>query len=454
MKRVVNNLFNKVKNQSGLRQIVFNSGWLLFDDLVRIIPNFFVGIWLARYLGPDLYGQWNYAIALVGMFSILSTLGLDNVIVRDLVKKQDKKDEILGSTFAMKAVGSTLALILAILSSIFLSNTHFITLLVFIVGLGYLFQSFDAINSWFIFKVESKYMVIARACAFLITTGIKILLIILHGPLIYFVITSIAELLLSGIGYIVAYKIDGESIFRWKSKWKVIKSTVIDCAPIIIAGAFGAIYLKFDRVLVNKLIDSAALGNYAVGTTLTDSWGFIATAITTSVYPAIIYSKNVSEKFYLNRLQKLYNSMVLLSVAIALPISIFSKQIIHLLYGSQYDKAPIVLSIYVWNSVFIFLDGATSKWFYTENLQKYILYKTIIGAACSVALNLILIPHFGIAGAAVASLISSFMVLYALNYFFKEIRIAFHMQTKSLFILSHIYDFAKYIRLSKKELNG
>jgi len=450
---MIKSLLSRLKNESGIRRIAFNSGWLLVDDLIRIIPNFFIGIWLARYLGPDLYGQWNYAIALVGMFAILTTLGLDNIIVRDLAGRQNNKEEVLGSSFVLKAVGSVVALILAVLASAFLSNSHFITLLVFIIALSYVFQSFDTIYSWFIFRVEIKYMVIARTCAFLITTGIKIFLIVSHAPLIYFVIISTVELLLAAIGYIMAYRIDGESVSQWKPKWLVIKKALKDCAPIIIAGVFSAIYLKFDRILVNKLIDSAALGNYAVGTTLTDSWGFIATAITTSVYPAIIYSKNVGEKFYLNRLQKLYNFMILLSIVIALPISIFSKQIINLLYGSQYAQAPIVLSIYVWSSVFLFLDGATSKWFYVENLQKYILYKTMIGAVFSVILNLLLIPRYGVAGAAVASLTSTFIVVYALNFFFKEIRVAFKMQTISLLFPLHIYDFAKYIKLSKKEID-
>src|SRR4030065_2467894 len=80
-----------------LQQAVGNSGWLLTDKVTRLVIGLVIGIWMARVLGPAQFGQFNYALAYVALFSSVATLGLDGIVVRNLVHTPDAKSQLLGS---------------------------------------------------------------------------------------------------------------------------------------------------------------------------------------------------------------------------------------------------------------------------------------------------------------------------------------------------------------------
>ena len=99
----------------GLKKIIFNSSWLFADKVLRLGIGLFVGVWVARYLGPDSFGLFNYAAAFVGIVSIVGTMGLDSFVVRDIVREPEKRDEILGTAFILKGAGSLFGVCLCLL---------------------------------------------------------------------------------------------------------------------------------------------------------------------------------------------------------------------------------------------------------------------------------------------------------------------------------------------------
>ncbi|MGC9070393.1 MAG: oligosaccharide flippase family protein, partial [Elusimicrobiales bacterium] len=108
-------MFNNLKNKifdilahQGFQKYAKNTGWLFFDQLVRMIVGFFVGVWVARYLGPEKYGIFSYALAFVAIFQGIAKLGLDGIVVRELVKYPEKRDELLGTSFWLKFIGGVI----------------------------------------------------------------------------------------------------------------------------------------------------------------------------------------------------------------------------------------------------------------------------------------------------------------------------------------------------------
>ncbi|MDE5124445.1 MAG: oligosaccharide flippase family protein, partial [Trichodesmium sp. St19_bin1] len=81
------------------QQIIGNTAWLLGDKFLRMGFGLLIGVWVARYLGPEKFGLLNYAIAFVSLFNVFATLGLNNIVVRELVRKPSEKGEILGTSF-------------------------------------------------------------------------------------------------------------------------------------------------------------------------------------------------------------------------------------------------------------------------------------------------------------------------------------------------------------------
>lgn len=426
--------FLKKISDASIKKLAVNSIWLTADNILRIVAGFLIGVWIARYLGPDDYGRWNYALSYVSIFAVLIGSSLNNVVVRELIKFPKDKDKILGSSFVLKTLGALATFALSVGLVFLLGNqTPLTRTMVLIVAVGTIFQSFEVVSYWFESKVQSSYAVVARSIGFIISNLLKIYLILAHCGVVWFAVASAVEIFICAGAYVVVYQKSRAHIASWKYDKKIAKQILSDGMPLIIAGVISMVYSKVDRILVGSIISPGALGNYSVGTMLTDSWSFIATAVTISVYPSIIYTKMNQVQLYESRMKKLYSLMVIMAVIMCLPISIFSHQIISFLYGPRFDQAAIVLSIYVWTAVPAFLDIAGQKWLYAENLQKYLPIKSLIGSVISIVLNLILIPHYGVVSAAFTALLSISIATYFSNAFFRETRPLFLAQTLAIF---------------------
>ena len=201
----------------------------------------------------------------------------------------------------------------------------------------------------------------------------------------------------------------------------------------MLSGMVISIYMKIDQVMIKEMLGAEQVGQYAAAVRLSEAWYFVPMAITSSVFPAIINAKKQSEELYYQRLQKLYDLMVWLAVAIALPTTFLAPWVIRVLYGEAFLPAAGVLSIHIWAGVFVFLGVASGKWLLTENLQIFSTINTSIGAIVNIILNYILIKSMGINGAAISTLISYFIAAYLCLSFFDKTRINFVNLTKSLF---------------------
>jgi len=433
-------MINKIKNlfqDKGFKKYFANTSWLFLERILRMVVGLFVGIWIARYLGPDRFGLLSYAQSFVGLFSAIATLGLNGILVRELVQYPKKENELLGSAFILKLFGAFLTLLILYIAIHFTSNDTYTNILIFIIASATIFQAFNVIDFYFQAKVMSKYVVFANSFSLLISSFIKIILILNQAPLIAFAVMIVFDSLVMAIGYIYWYfKVKKEFFLRKiKFQFDIVKQLLKDSWPLIWSGVVVAIYMRIDQVMIKEMLDNKAVGNYAAAVRLSEAWYFIPMVISSSLFPAIINAKKISEKLYYERLQKLYDLMVWISVAIALPMTFLSNWVVNLLYGSQYNQAGSVLMIHIWTGVFVFLGVASSKWFVTENLQIYSFYRTFAGAVLNIILNLILIPKLGINGAAIATLASQMTAAYLFDLLTTTTRRMFIMKTKSLLLI-------------------
>ncbi len=400
------NLRRSMQFSSGFKRYFANTGWLFFGRTSRMVTALFVGVYVARYLGPSNFGLLSYAGSFVGLFSAIATLGLDNIVVRDLVRYEKKRDELLGTTFVLKIIGSILLLGIVAAAVRFTTNDNFTNLLIFIIAVATIFQSFNVIDFYFRSKVLSKYVVYAQIISGISSAIIKLLFIYFRIGLVYFAAVMIVESIILAIGFITTYTKQKLNIFNWRIKFYLAKRLLRDSWPLILSGIAISIYMRIDQVMIKEMITPGAVGNYAVAVRLSEVWYFIPMAITSSLFPAIINAKKVSEKLYHRRLQKLYDLMTWLAIGIALPITFLANDIIRLLFGVQYQDAAGVLRIYVWAGVFVFLGVASSQYLIAENYTKISFSTTFVGGIVNVILNIIMIPRYGINGAAIATLIS------------------------------------------------
>jgi len=197
--------------------------------------------------------------------------------------------------------------------------------------------------------------------------------------------------------------------------------------------------MKIDQVMIQSMLGSEAVGQYSAAVRISEAWYFIPMVITSSLLPAIINAKKKSEKLYYARLQRLYDLMVWISLAVAVPMTFLSNWVINLLYGSAYNQAGGVLMIHIWAGLFVSLSVAQGKFWLINNLLNKQLIITISCSLINILLNLLLIKQYNIKGAALATLISYAVGCLFLPLFFKEARIMIKMSYKSLFIGKFFY---------------
>jgi len=412
-----------------------NASWLFAEKIVRVLIAFVVSIFVVRYLGPKNFGLLSYAISFYGLFYAISVLGLEIITIRELVRNPDKRDDLLGSVFLLRLLGGVSTIIFIALTLYFSGESTNISILILIVSSSAIFQSFSVVDYYFRAEVKVKYSVYVFLSAVLIVAVIKIMLIIFEAQLIYFAIAFSIEFLFAAAGFLIVYRFNKLRISRWKFNKEIAVSLLKDSWPLILSGLVASVYMKIDQVMIKNILNSEEVGLYAAAVKLSEAWYFIPVALTNSLFPAIVNAKKVSEEFYNNRMQKLYDILAWMAIAIALPVSIFSSDIIKIIFGNEFSSAAPVLAIYVWAGVAVFLSVVSGQYLVNENYTKVAFFRTFIGMIFNVILNIILIPKYGIVGAAVATLISYSVVLLSIILFPKT-RKQFFMMMKSLLFIN------------------
>jgi PST family polysaccharide transporter len=422
----------RIAHRPNLLKIVDNIGWLFFDKVLRMGVGLLVGVWVARYLGPQQFGLFSFATAFIGLFGAVAGLGLQSIVVRDIVRDHRCKEETLGTAAVLQLAGGVLAYGL-ILGTIFWlrPDDALAKWLVAILGSMMLLKASEVAMYWFESQVLSKYTVWVQNGSFLVFAAVKVALILGNAPLLAFAWATVAEAVLVALLLMAMLGVHGPRLRKLKVSLARAKVLMADSWPLLLSGLAIALYMKIDQIMLGQMLGDDAVGIYSAATRISEVWYFIPMMIVASVFPAILEAKKKSEALYHHRLQRLYDLMVWLSVAVALPMTFLSGPIVVLLYGPAYAEAGTVLAIHIWASVFVFLGVASTQWFMAENRQILFFQRTLVGAVINVALNYMLIPTFGIAGAAYATVLAQASVGLLYDVFQKETQPMFAMKLKS-----------------------
>lgn len=429
--------------QAAFQKYVKNTGWLLAGKLLSLV----VGFIIARYLGPYAFGDLSFADAFAALFAAVGTLGLDSFIIREIIQHPDKRDEILGTSLVMRLAANAVLIPLAILTylafrQLSTNETEVsLALLIAFCSSAALFKSFNIIDSYFQSQVASKYVVHVQNVCLVLSTGVKIALIYNHAPVLYFAGALVFDSAILALGLLFIYKRKQLHLHTWTFNWVRAKSLIQQSWPLILTAVMISVYMKIDQVML-KSAGSKIVGIYSAAARISESWYFIPVAIVTSVFPAIIHARKTDIERYHKRLQNLYDLLVAISLPVAIMVSIFADQIIHLLYGNPYQGAGILLSIHIWSGIFVFLGSASSQFLLAEGFTLISFSRTAFGALVNVVLNLWLIPIYGALGASIATLIA-----YASSTFFilaiPHTREQGLRMLKSLFLISIIQKIVK-----------
>ena len=432
-------LRSKIEHRHGLIAILNNISWLFFDNILRMGVGLLVGVWIARYLGPEQFGLMSYALAFVALFTAVANLGLYGIVVRDLVQDPSAADTTMGTAFTLQALGGLCALGLALLAISYVKpEDDLAKLAVAVLAMIMVLKATEVVKYWFESQLQSKYVVWTENGVFLVFAAVKIGLILVNAPLMAFFWAIFAEGLVVAVGLLGVYALRGGKISAWRTRFNRAKTLLNDSWPLILSGISIMVYMRIDQIMLGQMLGDESVGIYAAAVRISEVWYFIPVAIVASVFPSIVDAKKQGEPQYHHRLQKLSDFMMWLALFVAIPMTFLSDWVVTLLFGNAYFQAGSVLAVHIWAGLFVFLGVASGKWFLIEGLQKYSFYRTLIGAFVNVGMNLILIPKFGVIGAAWATVLSQACANVFFNIFNNKTRFVFFMQCKSVFAIKII----------------
>jgi len=405
----------------GFKKYFANTGWLFLARIVTYGVSFFTIAFVARYLGPENFGKLSYAQSFVAIFSVFASLGIDNILYRDLVSHPEKEHELLGTAIFSKLIFGSLSFIFTVLAAFLLNADIVLSALIFIISLTFIFQPFAIINHLFSARVQSKYYAYTTVLLAFIIAGSKLALIYLGEGILYFAGLIALETALYSLFFLVIYicRFQGKP-WRWRFSPQIFVRLFRDSWPMLLAGFSAFLYGRIDQVMIQHYLGSASVGMYDAAVRLTEIWIFFPSIIIASLFPAITNAHQSDMDAYARRFRALILLTLGIILCITIPIFILAPFIVSIVFGNAFSETSSILRIYIWSGIGITIVALMQSYLVTENRGKHFLLITLAGAATNILLNLMLIPALGMKGSAIATLLSFVIMLGVLLLFPKN----------------------------------
>jgi PST family polysaccharide transporter len=425
---IIDNFKAKVRSP-----VVSNIIWLSFDKVLKLVIGLIVGIWVARYLGPSQWGKLNYISAFVSILTVIAKLGMDGFLTKEILQHPESKNEILGTSFLIRLVLLPV-LFVSTLGYFYLQNleTEYYFLLAFLF-LNVVITPLDLIDLEFQARLQSKLTIISKNIAYVLGAVVRLGLILSQKSILWFAAVMGIEAVLSYVLLLMFYQ-RNDNIFNWRFDKSSAVSLLKTGWPFILASMAVILYVRLDQIMIGDMAGDRELGIFSSATKISDIFVFLPMAVSSSFLPSLVAAKKQGEAIFIQKIQFFINWMTRISLALAIGVTLFSDQIISILFGPEFQSAGYVLSVHIWALVPMFLGVATTQYLVIENLQKFSLYRTLLGLVTNVGLNIFLIPKYGALGAAIATTVSQFVAAVFSGVLFKQTRILFKMQMKSVLL--------------------
>lgn len=431
---------SKYKLSDNIRRIFVNLSWGVAGKMMQLVSALLVGVLVARYLKPENYGILNYALGYIGLFTLISEFGMNSILVREFSKNDSNKFEIIGTALVVRLLLSLVAIIAIIVSVMYVENDPMKRLYIIIISFNFLSLAATlTFRNFFISQLKNEYIVKAEIIRLLTTGLLKVLMIVLKGPLIYFIIIAALDSLIILIPFLYFFIKNYWSLHQAKFSYPMAKSIIFTSAPLLIEGVAALLYQKIDIVMIGKFINSTEVAYYSVAHKFVEFGIFIPMVLTQTLSPLLVQklesvNGDRTDITYKKYRQKIGDMIVHSGMFVSVLLFFLASPIISILYGAEYYASIPLLKLLAWKGLFCGLGYTASIVIITEGRHNLIFLTNVVGGALNLILNLLFIPRFGVRGVAWATLISFCVATYIANFFFKKYRNDFYLQTNYFFL--------------------
>ena len=415
---------------AGAQKYLKNTSWMFVDRVVRLASVFVTGIVMARVLGDDNFGHLNYASGFVGLFFALTAMGLEEIVVRDLVRHPERRDQLLGSAALLKFLGGVTLTLVVYLGSVLNHMDGFTTTMVMIIALSELLKPLSVVEYYFQSQVKGRLIAQVNIAQTAASSIFKLALCFAHAPLMWFAWSYVIDTLAAAIGFLFAYDRTGASWRKWVPSRTMMGALLGQSWPLIVFGIALYVQAKIDQVMIFDVLKHimpekqayAEVGQYTVALKMIEALGFVPVIVQKSLAPAITRARMEGPEKYNDRLLNFYRLMFLLFLLTAVPLFFIAPYAIPFFFGETYTEAGVLLSLFAVRLFFTNMGVAKSSFITNESLFKYSLVTAVVGAGVNIALNYVLIPRWESRGAIVATIVSFAISIFLVDLCYKATR--------------------------------
>lgn len=431
---IIDIIIRKLNLSPSKQKIAQNLIWAVIGKITTLLGSLLVGIFVARYLGPEQYGLMNYVFSYIMLFQVFATFGLDNIEIREEAKSPENKNKIIGTAFYLKIILALLTIVAIIVITQLSEADVFTRSMIYVYSLSIIMNTFGVIRNHFTSLVWNEYVVKTEILRTFVGAGIKIVLLLIHAPLWGFICATLFDTILLAGGYITSYQKKIGRISLWEFDTSTAIYLIKQSFPLLLSGAAIIIYQKIDQVMLGNMLDKQSVGFYSVAGKFTELCIFIPTILAQTITPILVklYDNNAND--YTKKAQSFMNLTIWGTIILCVIVCIFAAPLIKYTFGHQYIPSIPLLQIMIFKVIGYAFAQTTGSLIVIEKKQQFVVVRNIIGCVIAIGLNFVLIPLWGIKGAAITSVITAFCTGLFSHIFIPKYHSLLNMQIKCILI--------------------
>ncbi|WP_404298479.1 flippase [Halomonas sp.] len=399
-----------------------NSAWMLAEQFLRLVSGVLVGIYIARYLGPEQFGVLNYVLAITAFVFVIARLGMDAVLVRELAQHADNAGKLLGTAMTLMLLAALVCYFLMVSVLIFVSEPLLIKGYIALAGASVFLAAFYAFDFYFQARVKAKLGAIVKCIVISFMVLIKIVMLWRDVPLLGFVVVHLIEHFLIAIGLGIMFFRNRPPALDLAFDGGFIKPLLQSAWPMLLAGLSSLLYMRVDQLMLRHMVDMEAVGIYSAASRIYEAWILFPFVLSVSLLPALVALKKRSPQRFEMRLQQLFSVLIACSMFAALIAWLFGDVLMLATFGRSYQESVVPLQLLMVAAIFTAVHSVTIRYLTVQHREIKVASRTLIAALLNFVANALLIPIYGPQGAALATLITMFFIAYVMDYLDADLR--------------------------------
>jgi O-antigen/teichoic acid export membrane protein len=389
------------------RNLVFK---LTGEAGVRLLSTVFV-LMLARILGVAEFGQYATAFAFVTLFSLLSDLGLNAIVTREVARRLADRPAVIAAANAIKLIASVGTWVVIHLVARRFTRLEAVPpdLIDVMAVVGISNSMTDYFAALLSGKEEMGWEAVLKITCRCISLGSALIVLFWTHSLFPTMVTAATASIVSlavASGFIRAR-------FGWfavRADWTTMKRLLIQSIPVFGSVVFWVLYDNQNILLLKYFRESdTAIGHFAAASKIIDVLKVLPFLLVGAFYPRLSRLSDLDQLVFQTR--RLIKLALLSAGAIVIVLGLLSPQLIVLLYGPKFEPAAHFLRIMLGAYFFIAFNQILLNVFLVRDHERQLLAGAVYACVVNILIACFLIPRFGAAGACYSLLASQTLYL-------------------------------------------